>query len=151
MEKTYVLLDWPDSQPFIGKKDCVATDDMQVFVPREKYLKSQGTDVLAKDLLTRSKAIKEELIEFIGKNVPESGTSVTKHEQFTGELRIDFCEHFTGEASRMTVTKIFPGRIEGVDDYGNVIEHCPIREDLSVDAIYDIARFLVYNRGRHRV
>lgn len=150
-ENSYILVGWPESQKFIGKKGCVNSDDQSVFVPRDKYLKAQRSNEAAKDLLKRSSDIKDELLAFIDRNVPEKGLSVPKKHQDTGDTRVDYCDHFTGEVNRMTVTKIYKGRIEGVDDYGNEIERCSLSTDLTTDGIHDIVHYLVYMRNKHRM
>lgn len=154
MEKTndYILLGWPDSQPFLYERRCIPAggDEPAVFVPRDLYLKSKGVSP-ADDLLDRADKVRSELLSFIGKNVPEKGITLTKAERETGDCRVDITEHFTGEVTRMDVVKIFPGRLEGVDDYGNEIERCSLQQDCGTDALYDIARFLVLYRGKKRV
>ncbi len=148
----YLLIGWPESQPYQSRKDCVPTcDDYAgaMFVPESVYLKRRkdAPEMLIEDF----KQTKERLLAFIAKNVPEKGIHLTKKERDSQECRITWCDHFSGEYSRLNVTDIYPGRVEGVDDYGNRIERCSLSCDVDTDAIYDIARFLYYYRGKRRV
>lgn len=146
----YVKLDWPESQPFIGKKGCIECDEASVLVPKEKYLKKKGTS-RAVQLLADYQELKKSLLAFIEKNVPEQGITLKKEEIDTDECRVLVTEHFTGEPTLVNVTKIYPYCVEGKDSYGNELDRISLQTDCSLDAVYDIARFLIYYRKKTRV
>lgn len=41
----YYLIEWPDSQPFIGNKECIQSEGMSYFVPCELYDGLKGWDL----------------------------------------------------------------------------------------------------------
>jgi hypothetical protein len=43
--KKYYLIEWPDSQPFIGNKECIQSEGMSYFVPCELYDGLKGWDL----------------------------------------------------------------------------------------------------------
>lgn len=153
MEK-YILLNWPASQPFQSNSKCIPSPEGErgdMFVPEEIYLKSKAGRPSAMDILDAFQDVKQRLLSFIAKNVPEKGITLKKEEIDTDECRVLVTEHFTGEPTLVNVTKIYPYRVEGKDSYGNDLDRISLQTDCSLDAVYDIARFLVYYRKKTRV
>lgn len=160
MEK-YVITGWPESQKFERKKGCISavtanpTDpddaDSIVLVPEKVYLRSQGKDAPTRALLDQFHDLRARLQRFISDNVPEKGIKLTEQEIKEEELRVDFCDHHTGDLSRITVTKINRFNIEGKDDYGFDCDRVSTESDLDVNALYDIVHFLYYKRNKTKV
>ena len=42
MRERYVLLEWPESQEFLGHPDCYDAEDSACFVPEQLYLEKSG-------------------------------------------------------------------------------------------------------------
>lgn len=148
---TYVCLGWSESQPYLNNKKCVPTEDGAVFVPTEILEKKKSKETRAIEILLAFRNCEKQLKKFIKDNVPERGIKLTKQEINNEELRLDFCDHFTGEPGRLNVTHIYPGKVVGKDDYGNEIDRCSIDCDLTTEGVYEIANFLIGKRKKFKV
>lgn len=146
----YILITYPDNQPFLKRKDCINLEGKPyTLVPEQVYYKIAKTShENAKAFIQSCETAGVELEEFIARNVPEKGIRLTRKEIADEQLRIDYCDHFTGEPSRLNVHVIYPGRVTGTDDYHNDIDRCSISMDMPFDSKLAIASFLVYNRNK---
>ena len=148
---SYILLGWPESQPWLGKRKCIPGEDQSVFVPADLYEKKTPAKQRAEEMLKGFRNSSNALREFIAKNVPVTGIKLTKKEIAEQTLRIDFCEHFTGETGRLNVTHIEKYNVKGIDDYNNEVDRCSIASDLCADSVYEIAWFLFYYRNKSKI
>lgn len=153
MEK-YILLNWPASQPFQSNRKCIPSPEGEpgdMLVPEKIYLKSLGKKEPALELLRSFDASVSALLSFIEKNVPERGIRLTKEEIADNELRVCYCNHFSGELSYATVKAVYPGRLTVVDDYGNDTDRCSLACDVAKENLREIAAWLMWKKNKYRV
>jgi len=83
------------------------------------------------------------MLDYIEKNVPKEGIPIEDNGYAEDVVRIGFFDHFNGEPGYLTVKKLFPGRVEGTDDYGNEITRCSLEADVFKEDLREIVTYLV--------